>query len=134
MNKLIAVSGKGGVGKTSISALLVSRLIAIKLSPVLAIDADPNTCLDTALGVAAEKTVGRIREEAREIAGWPAFVNREFSSYPPTERLKAIALPLVMASPPFRITPTGRTFHGDLNEFTIEMEDFGIVWEESHAG
>ena len=69
MNKLIAVSGKGGVGKTSISALLISRLIAKKCSPVLAIDADPNTCLDTALGVTVEKTVGRIREEAREIAG-----------------------------------------------------------------
>lgn len=69
MNKLIAVSGKGGVGKTSISALLTARLIAKNRSPVLAIDADPNTCLDTALGVKAEKTVGRIREEAREIAG-----------------------------------------------------------------
>ena len=80
-----------------------------------------------------EQLLKRIRE-AREIEDWPAFVNREFSTYPPAERLKAIALPLVMASPPFRVTPTGRTFHGDLNEFTIEMEDFGIVWEESHAG
>ncbi len=69
MNKLIAISGKGGVGKTSISALLISRLIAKNCTPVLAIDADPNTCLDMALGVKAEKTVGRIREEARKIAG-----------------------------------------------------------------
>ena len=79
-----------------------------------------------------EQLLKRIRE-ARKIAGWPAFVNREFSTYPAAERLKAIALPLVMASPPFRIAPTGETFHGDLEEFTIEMEDFGIVWEDVHA-
>jgi CO dehydrogenase maturation factor len=69
MSKLIAVSGKGGVGKTTISALLISRLIAKNCSPVLAIDADPNTCLDSALGVKVERTVGRIREEAKKIAG-----------------------------------------------------------------
>jgi CO dehydrogenase maturation factor len=35
---------------------------------VLAVDADPNTCLDAALGVTAECTVGRIREDARDAA------------------------------------------------------------------
>lgn len=69
MSFLAAVTGKGGVGKTTISALLVSRLIARGCTPVLAVDADPNTCLDTALGVTVEKTIGSIREEAREIAG-----------------------------------------------------------------
>ncbi len=69
MNHLIAITGKGGVGKTTISALIVSRLIKRGRTPVLAIDADPNTCLDALLGVKAEKTVGRVREEAREIAG-----------------------------------------------------------------
>jgi CO dehydrogenase maturation factor len=65
----IAVSGKGGVGKTTIAALLVSRLIVQKKTPVLAVDADPNTCLDEMLGVRAVKTVGSVREEARKIAG-----------------------------------------------------------------
>jgi len=62
------VAGKGGVGKTTVSALLVSRLIARGHRPVLAVDADPNTCLDSALGISVETTVGRIREEARAIA------------------------------------------------------------------
>jgi CO dehydrogenase maturation factor len=36
--------------------------------PVLAVDADPNSCLDVALGVKIEKTIGKIREEAKETA------------------------------------------------------------------
>ena len=64
----IAVTGKGGVGKTTLSGLLVLRLLARGCSPVLAVDADPNSCLDGALGVKAESTIGRVREEARQIA------------------------------------------------------------------
>lgn len=80
-----------------------------------------------------ELLLGRMRE-ARHIIGWPEFVTREFTTYPPGEKLKAIALPLVMSDPPFRVQMTGRTFHGDLSEFTVELDDFGIVWEEAHAG
>ena len=64
----IAVSGKGGVGKTSISSLLVLRLIARGCNPVLAVDADPNTCLDSVLGVKAVISIGKVREEARDEA------------------------------------------------------------------
>ncbi|MGE5342549.1 MAG: AAA family ATPase [Candidatus Omnitrophota bacterium] len=69
MSYLIAITGKGGVGKTTTAALLIAGLIKRNRCPVLAVDADPNTCLDTTLGVNAEKTVGGIREETREIAG-----------------------------------------------------------------
>ncbi len=69
MSYFIAVTGKGGVGKTTTAALLIQRLIRRGKAPVLAVDADPNTCLDAALGVSVENTVGGIREEAREIAG-----------------------------------------------------------------
>ncbi len=62
----IAITGKGGVGKTSMAAIIVRRLIARGCRPVLAVDADPNTCLDAALGVRVAKTVGAVREEARE--------------------------------------------------------------------
>jgi CO dehydrogenase maturation factor len=56
----IAVSGKGGVGKTALSALLVRHLS--RLGGVLAIDADPDSNLPQALGVAVETTVGEARE------------------------------------------------------------------------
>ena len=68
MSKLIAITGKGGVGKTTVSALLVKYLLDAGKTPVLAIDADPNSCLDAALGVKVSGTVGRAREEVRDAA------------------------------------------------------------------
>jgi CO dehydrogenase maturation factor len=68
MSYVIGVSGKGGVGKTTLSALIVRRLIARGKTPILAVDADPNTCLDSNLGVHVEKSIGRVREDARKEA------------------------------------------------------------------
>jgi len=69
MSYTIAIAGKGGTGKTTVAALTVARLIAAGRKPVLAVDADPNSCLDSALGVNVAQTVGAVREEAREMAG-----------------------------------------------------------------
>jgi CO dehydrogenase maturation factor len=69
MSCRIAVCGKGGVGKTTVAALMVLRLITRNRTPVLALDADPNSCLNSSLGVGLKKTVGGIREEARVISG-----------------------------------------------------------------
>ncbi len=69
MSYTVAITGKGGVGKTTVASLLVTRLVARGCAPVLAIDADPNSCLDSALGLEIERTVGAVREEARELAG-----------------------------------------------------------------
>ena len=66
MSKLIAIAGKGGVGKTTVAAILVMRLLQRGCRPVLAVDADPNTCLDSALGINVVKTVGGVREDARK--------------------------------------------------------------------
>jgi CO dehydrogenase maturation factor len=60
----IAVSGKGGTGKTTISALLVRSFIGLAQVPVLAVDADPNANLHEALGVTVQETLGSMREEA----------------------------------------------------------------------
>ena len=60
----IAVSGKGGTGKTTISSLLVRSFIALKDAPVLAVDADPNANFHEALGVTVRETLGSMREEA----------------------------------------------------------------------
>jgi CO dehydrogenase maturation factor len=49
----LAVAGKGGVGKTTISAALTLALAA-RGQPVLAVDGDSNGCLGPALGFTAE--------------------------------------------------------------------------------
>jgi CO dehydrogenase maturation factor len=49
----IAIAGKGGVGKTTLAALL-AMIYAEDGRPVLAIDADPAACMSDALGLPAE--------------------------------------------------------------------------------
>jgi CO dehydrogenase maturation factor len=61
---IIAVSGKGGTGKTLLSSLLIKAL-SEKGKDVLAIDADPDSNLPEALGVDVSKTVGDVREELK---------------------------------------------------------------------
>ncbi|MDR0198517.1 MAG: AAA family ATPase [Methanomassiliicoccaceae archaeon] len=56
---IIALAGKGGVGKSSISSQLILKLS--KKGLVLAVDADPNTNLPDKLGMRAEGTIGEIR-------------------------------------------------------------------------
>lgn len=61
---IIALSGKGGVGKTSISAAIVKLLVeAYPDKKILAIDADPAVGLSTALGIEVETTIDDIRKE-----------------------------------------------------------------------
>jgi CO dehydrogenase maturation factor len=62
----VAVIGKGGVGKTTVGALLLRRLLESRQTPVLAVDADPSNCLGPALGVAVGRTLADMREELRE--------------------------------------------------------------------
>ena len=69
MTKTIAVAGKGGTGKTAISALIIDHLVKSKKGPVLAIDADPSTNLNLALGVPLYDTVGDVREETATLVG-----------------------------------------------------------------
>ena len=62
MGKIIAIAGKGGVGKSTISSLLVRYLANTKCS-VLAVDADPNSNLGDYLGFNAEQDIGKIVDE-----------------------------------------------------------------------
>jgi CO dehydrogenase maturation factor len=61
MTTTIAVAGKGGVGKTTVSAMVVKHLARTD-GPVLAIDADPSSSLNMLLGLELESTIGDIRE------------------------------------------------------------------------
>jgi len=62
----IAISGKGGSGKTTLTAMIIRLLMERADSrAVLAVDADPNSCLALALGVQPAGTIAEIREQAR---------------------------------------------------------------------
>ncbi len=61
----IAISGKGGSGKTTLSAMLIRTLIEQSAGSVLAVDADPNSCLGLTIGVEPNETIAAIREQAR---------------------------------------------------------------------
>jgi CO dehydrogenase maturation factor len=56
----IAVAGKGGCGKTSITALVIRHLIKNGKTPILAVDADPNANLGESLGLKVLQTIGTI--------------------------------------------------------------------------
>ncbi len=62
MGKVIAVAGKGGVGKTTFCGLLIQNLCESGRKPVLAVDADANENLNEVLGVEVEMTMGELRE------------------------------------------------------------------------
>jgi len=64
LGKVIAVTGKGGTGKTAVTAMLIRHLVknSGKKYRMLVIDADADANLADALGVSAEKTIGDMRE------------------------------------------------------------------------
>jgi len=60
---IIAVCGKGGVGKTCVSALIVKMLSESSSAKILAIDADPAVGLSFPLGIKVNKTIDDIRND-----------------------------------------------------------------------
>lgn len=62
MTYTIALAGKGGVGKTTVAAMIIKYLVQNRTGSILAIDADPSSNLNMVLGLELEWTVGAIRE------------------------------------------------------------------------
>ncbi len=77
---VLAVSGKGGVGKTTLTALMVKILSEADRGSILVIDANPDSNLPDILGVSYRKTVGMATQELRksiEQSSLPPEVSKE---------------------------------------------------------
>ncbi len=66
MSFTIAVSGKGGTGKTTFAGMIMRYLLENKKGPVLAVDADANANLHEVLGIEVKTTIGEMRELMKE--------------------------------------------------------------------
>lgn len=75
MPKIIAMAGKGGTGKTTLSALLTKYLLENKKTPILAVDADANANLNELFDMEVGTTVGQIRKEMKSEI--PAHMTRD---------------------------------------------------------
>ncbi len=62
MTTTIALAGKGGVGKTTVAAMVIKYLAQSGRGAIFAIDADPSSNLNMVLGLDLDWTVGDIRE------------------------------------------------------------------------
>ena len=60
MSVNIAIAGKGGIGKTSITSLIIRYLSKDGQGPILAVDADPNANLGESLGLNIGQTIGSV--------------------------------------------------------------------------
>jgi|LGVE01.1.fsa_nt_gb CO dehydrogenase maturation factor len=69
----IAIAGKGGVGKTSLTGMIIEYLVSEGLGPILAVDADANANLNEVLGQEVDLSIGQIKEEVNhaEMDGVP---------------------------------------------------------------
>jgi CO dehydrogenase maturation factor len=95
MATTIAISGKGGSGKTTVAGMIVRSLLAKRQTSedrkqktdehresrighraILAVDADPNSCLGLTMGVEPVGTIAELREKVRGKAASNAGMDR----------------------------------------------------------
>ncbi|KLU67771.1 septum site-determining protein MinD [Desulfosporosinus acididurans] len=103
MAKYIAVAGKGGVGKTTFTALLLKQMVQQRKEiSILAVDADPNANLDEALGLEVTGTISDVLEQSKDPkaipTGMPKNIFIEYKLQQALVETKDIDL-LVMGGP-----------------------------------
>ncbi|MBI5722608.1 MAG: AAA family ATPase [Planctomycetes bacterium] len=75
--RIIAFSGKGGSGKTTLASLVLRQLIRTGRKPILAVDADPNATLGMTLGVDVGGTIADLRDNMGRAAQTPGEISKQ---------------------------------------------------------
>jgi len=129
MTFTIAVVGKGGVGKTTITSLLIRLIPELKL----VVDADPNANLNELLGVEVEKMLGTERDRIKETT----------STVPKQQQLKLLVEQCLVESDNFDLlvmgTPEGKGCYCSANSMLKESlkvlsSDYPFVIIDCAAG
>ncbi|MCL5057754.1 MAG: AAA family ATPase [Actinobacteria bacterium] len=104
--RVIAVCGKGGVGKTAFSAIMARILLESKRAGnLLVIDADPAMGLPNTLGINVKRTIGQVREQIIYTARSGTWVDKmELSN-----RLDYLVLETLMETDELAFLAMGRT-------------------------
>ncbi|MBE0582495.1 MAG: AAA family ATPase [Desulfofustis sp.] len=137
MSKVIAFAGKGGVGKTTVAALVIRHLSKNGMMPVLAVDADPNSNLGETLGINVTTTIGDIRENfMRDPQGVPSGMDK--ANY-----LELLVEQALIEKPAFDLLVMGRQegqgcycmVNNILNNFTERlMKSYRYMVVDNEAG
>lgn len=78
MTKYVAVAGKGGVGKTTFTALMLRQMVKEKAGiSILAVDSDPNANLNEALGLNVTATISELLEQTKNPKAIPTGMPKD---------------------------------------------------------
>jgi len=141
MDKIVlAISGKGGVGKTTLAASMLKILSEKKQKSILAIDADPDSNLSDLLGIkTVKKTVGNVTDELKKSLAKgeiPADVIK-------MDLLEYRILEILEETPNFDLLRMGRSegegCYCSLNKFLTDIIDtlsknYDLTLVDEHAG
>lgn len=137
MSKVIAFAGKGGVGKTTVATLVVRYMGAKGKSPVLAVDADPNSNLGETMGLDVPATIGDIRETfMKDPQGVPSGMDK-------VNYLETLVEQALIEKPTFDLLVMGRQegqgcycmVNNILNNFTDKLsQHYNYMVVDNEAG
>lgn len=137
MTKYVAVAGKGGVGKTTFTALMLRQMVINQKGiSILAVDADPNANLNEALGLEVTATISELLEQTKDPkaipTGMPKNVFVEYKLQQSLIESQDIDL-LVMGGPQ---GPGCYCFPNDLLRKYLETlgENYDFVAVDTEAG